>query len=240
MAEHVRHQLARAGFPVRPRQVGTPTQFLERLFEGQGLPPAPPESLLHLLLQEALEGLRPQRFERVRESRGLHAELAGLLDELPEPAACGEDLSAIFEDVQARLESRGFALRNRRLRFAAQLLRIGDIPTPPLTIFDGFFTLAGAEMELIETLAGRGSVTITLPQATATEETRRRLARAGFEETRLLRAPASAGAGDFFRCDTGARGRRDRAEDSGACGAGAEVPGHGRGAPLARSICWAG
>ncbi len=195
MAEHIRHSLARADFPVRPRRVGTLTQFLEQLFAGQGLPLAPPESLLHLLIQDALERLRPRRFERVMESRGLHLELAELLEEAPEPDECGlgqyrEDLAGIFKHVQARLEARGFALRNRRLRAAAHLLRSGAVLAPPLTVFDGFFTLAAVEVELIEALAG--AVTVTLPEATATEGTRRRLLRLGFEETRLTeirRAP---------------------------------------------------
>jgi RecB family exonuclease len=197
MAEHIRHSLARAEFPVRPRQVGTLTQFLEQLFEGQGLPLAPPESLLHLLTQDALERLHPARFERVMESRGLHAELARLLEEAPEPDDCGlgpypEDLAGVFAEVQARLAALGFALRNRRLRAAAAKLRSGAMPAPPLTVFDGFFTLAAAELGLIEALAERGSVTVTLPDATATGETRGRLLRLGFDETRLTeirRAP---------------------------------------------------
>ncbi len=192
MAEHIGHELARADFPVRPQRVGTLTRFLEQVFNGPGLPQASPESLLHLLIQDALERLRPARFERVREARGLHSELARLLEEAPEPAECGEDLARLFEVVQARLEQRGFALRNRRLRAATAMLRSGDMKAPPLTIFDGFFTLAPAEMELIEALAGYGAVTVTLPDAAVTEQARERLARRGFEETRftqIRRAP---------------------------------------------------
>ena len=86
MAEHLRHELARAGFPVRPSRVGTLARFLEQLFVSQGLPLTAPESLLHTLIEDALERLRPARFERVRESRGLHAELVRLLEEVMEPS----------------------------------------------------------------------------------------------------------------------------------------------------------
>jgi ATP-dependent helicase/DNAse subunit B len=192
MAEHIRHELARAGFPVRPSRVGTLAQFLEQFFGSQGLPLTPPESLLHILIEDALERLRPARFERVLEARGLHAELARLIEEAPEPRECGEDLAGIFEDVEARLKTAGFALRNRRLRSAAARLRSGDVPVPPLTIFDGFFTLAPVEVELIEALAGRDAVTVTLPEGPASEAAYQRLMRAGFSETRfteVLRAP---------------------------------------------------
>jgi len=197
MAEHIRHELARAGFPVRPSRVGTLTQFLEQVLDGQGLPLTPPESLLHILIQDALGRLRPLRFERVVESRGLHVELARLLEEAPgnreyDLGECAPDLAGIFDDVETQLEARGFALRNRRLRAAAAKLRSGDVQAPPLTIFDGFFTLAAVELELIEALAGRGAVTVTLPDGTGTEGARRRLLQSGFEETRFTgvrRAP---------------------------------------------------
>lgn len=185
MAEHLRHELARAGFPVRPSRVGTLAQFLN----GWGLPKTAPKSLLHILIRDALERLRPARFERVLDSRGLHAELARLIEEAPQPRECGEDLAPIFEDVEARLEGRGFALRNRRLRAAAEKLRSGDVPVPPLIVFDGFFTLAQVEVELIEALAGRCSITVTLPEGSGA---RSRLLQTGFDETNFTevrRAP---------------------------------------------------
>jgi ATP-dependent helicase/DNAse subunit B len=149
---------------------------------------------MHILIGDALERLRPERFQRLLDSRGLHAELAALLQEAPEPRDCGEELGVIFADVEARLEARGFALRNRRLRAAAAKLRSADVPVPPLTIFDGFFTLGVVEMELIEALAERGAVTVMLPEGAGA---RPRLIHtgfsgAGFEETRLsgmFRAP---------------------------------------------------
>ena len=146
---------------------------------GLGLPQAASRSLLHIAMEEALETLRPARFTRVREFRGLHAELVRLLEEVPDPAACGEDLGAVFAEAETRLAASGLALRGRRLRAAAGKLRAGEGAPPAETIFDGFFTLGPAEVDLIQALAERGSVTVTLPSLDA------RLVRAGFEVERL-------------------------------------------------------
>ena len=183
MAEHVRHELARSGFPVRPARVGTLAHFLD----GWGLPPTPPESLLHILIADALVRLRPARYAAVLDSRGLHAELVTLMQDVSGmrdrgEAEFGQDLASVFEDVEARLNAQGFALRNRRLHGAAEKLRSGQAEAPPLTIFDGFFTLSAVECELIEALAERGSVTVTLPEE---GRSRDRLIGKGFQETRL-------------------------------------------------------
>jgi ATP-dependent helicase/DNAse subunit B len=195
MAEHLRNEMAREGFPVRPSRVGTLTHFLDRGAgppESWDLPLAAPESLLHILIAEALERLRPPRFERVLESRGLHAELVKLIEQAPDPQEWGGDLGNIFSEVEAQLEARGFALRSRRLQVAAKRLRSGEASVPQLTIFDGFFSLAPAEVVFIEALAERGGVIVTLPDGLGDQTSRRRLIRAGFSETRfteVLRAP---------------------------------------------------
>lgn len=164
MAEHVRHDLARRGFPVQPSRVGTLTQFLDRL---RSLPPAAPRWLLHILIQEGLERLRLERFARVREFRGLHAELAKLIEEVSEPGECDGELSLLFTDVEARLTELGFALRNRRLRAAATSLRRGEVTLPAEVVFDGFFTLGPAEIEFVMALAATSSLMVTLPEPDA-------------------------------------------------------------------------
>ncbi len=181
MAEHVRHELARAGFPLRPSTVGTLAHFLERW----NLPPAAPKSLLHILIEETLEQLRPARFERVREFRGLHAELAKLLEEVPEPGECEDQLAALFAAVEGQVTALGFALRNRRLRAAAAKLRAGEIQAPAQVVFDGFFTLGPAELEFIEALAERSSVMVTLLSNKQPPAAEQRLIAAGFEVERL-------------------------------------------------------
>ncbi len=175
MAEHVRHELARAGIAFRPSRVETLAKFLD----GWGLQAAAPAAVLQILIGEALERLRPARFAKVAESPGLHAELAKLIEEAPFPEECGDGLGELFLDVEWRLAERGFALRNRRLREAAKKLRSGEATAPSQVVFDGFFTFASAEIEFIHALAERSSVVVTLPKEDA------RLVRAGFEVKRF-------------------------------------------------------
>ncbi len=175
MAEHVRRELARSGFPVRPSKVGTLTQFLD----GWGLPPPAPQSLLHIAMEDALQRLRPARFAKVLEFRGLHGELVKLMEEVSEPAACGPELAGLFAEVESRLNQQGFALRTPRLQAAAEKLRSGEAAGPELTIFDGFFSLAPAEVAFLGALAQRSSVIVTLPAPHAG------LAEAGFVNERL-------------------------------------------------------
>ncbi len=62
------------------------------------LRPAAPRWLLHILMEEALESLRPARFARVREFRGLHAELARLIEEAPPGEFPGGELGALARE----------------------------------------------------------------------------------------------------------------------------------------------
>jgi len=186
MAEHVRHELARSGFSVRPSRVGTLASFLE-LFSA-AIPQAAPEPLLHVTIANALERLNPERFAPIRESRGLHVSLADLIEELPDqpPAsALPQDLAEVFQHVRGDLAARGFVLRNRRVYAAAAIVREQHAPVPAHIIFDGFFTLGESELDFVQALANRASVTITLPESPGSNFARRRLEAAGFTVRRL-------------------------------------------------------
>ena len=127
MAEHLRHELARAGLAVRPSRV----QTLARFVDACGAPAAAPAFLLHTLIEEALEKLRPARFERVREFAGVHAELARLLEEAPDAGAVKDrELAEVFAEVSARLADAGFALGPQRLRAAAERVAIRGLVLP--------------------------------------------------------------------------------------------------------------
>lgn len=189
MAEHVRHALVRNGFAERPSRV----QTLARFADDCGAPPAAPAFLVHRLIEEALEKLRPARFERVREFAGVHAELAQLLEDIPDAAAVGDrELAEVFRNVEARLEGGGFGLRSSRLRAAARNLRSGATKPPRLAIFDGFFTLRAGELDLIRALAECGGVMVTLPAgATIAGFEVERIDRAGRRPERVLFSAAS-------------------------------------------------
>lgn len=218
MAEHIRHQLARALDPVRPSRVITLAEFLNRT----GAPAAASKPALHMAIEAALHRLRPARFEAVAEYRGFHNAIASLMEELERDALhmLPLDLARLYNEVERELASRGAALRNARLLMAAGRLA-GQSPgeLPSQIVFDGFFTFSNAELKLIESLAARTRIVVTLPvgpgpsggsgtpadsnlPADSLERpwpgaaaARSRLLRAGFLETRctrVFRTPAVA------------------------------------------------
>lgn len=177
MAEHVRNELARAGVPVRPGRVATFARFLDAFTDLA----AAPEPVLHLLVEQALERLRPEGFVAVMDYPGFHFALAALMEEVPREAlggVFGTDLARVFQDVKEGLKARGMGLRNARLQDA----RTGPSPT---AVFDGFFSFSHAELEFIEGLAAHSQVTVTLPDWPGAENARRRLLARGFAEVRM-------------------------------------------------------
>jgi hypothetical protein len=176
MVEHIRHALTRSGFPVRPREICT----LATCLEEWSLDAAAPAAHLDLLIELALERLRPQRFAAVAGFPGFRRALAELFEQAPS-AALPTDLARLHEDVEGQLKARGLALRHARLWSAAQHVAT----VAPNVIFDGFFTLSTAETELVMALGERTSVTITLPDWQGSQAVRDNLRSAGFEELRL-------------------------------------------------------
>lgn len=178
MAEHVRNELARAGHLLRPSRVTTLAHFLD----GK-TPAAAPKALLHRLIEDALERLRPVRFRGVAEYRGFREAVATLLEEAPSDAV-GGDLAPLFQFVERALQSRGMALRRDRIEAAAQ--NPGDLPGH--VVFDGFFSFSPAELRLIASMASRTDVTVTMPDWTGAAAARRQLLSIGFTERRLENA----------------------------------------------------
>jgi len=171
MAEHLRNELARSGAAIRPRQVMTLAHFLD---DQPDVPAAAPPALIHRLIRQALEQLQPARFQAVARYRGLHSALARLMEEAPAGSLTG-DTAAVIEFVERGLGDRGCASRQARLRIASE----NPAGLPPHIVFDGFFTFSAAEQKLIEALARRASVTVTLPEPDP------HLVRAGLPEQRM-------------------------------------------------------
>jgi len=182
MVEHVRHSLTRSGFPVRPSEICT----LAACLEEWSLDAATPAALLDLLIEQALERLRPERFTAVAGFPGFRRALAELFEQAP-PEALPADLAALQEDIERRLKARGLGLRHARLRSAAQRVTV-----KANVIVDGFFTLSAAETELVLALGERTRVTITLPDWSGSQAVRNILGSADFEEQRLSSTLRSA------------------------------------------------
>ena len=182
MAEHVRNELARAGAAVRPGRVITLAHFLEGIATGVGTASAPLRhrlnaALLHRLIQQALARRDQPRFRAVAQYRGFHEALAALMDEAPMDSV-DQDLAVLFQDVQRALGERGLALRNQRLEAAAKIA----FETPAHVVLDGFFAFSPAELALLQNMAARTAVTVTLPDWTGGAKARGFLLKLGFVE----------------------------------------------------------
>ena len=171
MAEHLRNEFARAGAAIRPGQVMTLAHFLD---SRRDIPSAAPLAWIHLLIQQALDQLQPARFQAVARYRGFHDAVARLMEEAP-AGSLPEDVAALIEFVERGLEQRGCASRNARLRIASENLE----GLAPHIVFDGFFSFSAAERTLIEAMARRAPVTVTLPEVDS------HLLRAGFVKQRM-------------------------------------------------------
>ena len=169
MAEHLRNEMARAGIPVRPSRIQTLAKFLEDRV------PAKPASkaALHLAMEHALEKARPTGFEGVLEFQGFRKALADLFEEVP--GIQHPDLTPVFREARARLDTLGLLPRQDLLRAAA----LQSAPGASHIVLDGFFSLTEEETLLVEALSKSTSITLVLPEAPG------RLLRAGFTEQRF-------------------------------------------------------
>jgi RecB family exonuclease len=174
MAEHLRHQLARAGAAVRPSAIQTLGGFLDQWSPAAAVP----LPLLHLLLERALARLRIRRFERVADLPGFIAALARALSD-PLPASAPADLRRLRVEIGGELAARGMAWREQRLRLAAERAPARE------TLLDGFFTLSEEETAFAAALGNRAPVTLTLPDWEGASSARAALLAAGFEERRF-------------------------------------------------------
>ncbi|MGD1093512.1 MAG: PD-(D/E)XK nuclease family protein [Bryobacteraceae bacterium] len=192
MAEHVRHELARAKVPVRPSRVTTLAQCLDRWTP---LNPVS-EMCLHFLIRQALEKEPSLRFAAVAEFPGFHRAVAALLEEVPAHAVSGVfegDLARLFDTVSAALAARSMGLRNQRLRSC----NLDTLPADTLRehlVFDGFFSFSAVELDFVQRIAARSTVTLTLPDWPGNAAIRQSLLSHGFIEkgqTEVHRKPRS-------------------------------------------------
>lgn len=195
MVDHIRHAFARSearsGVPVRPRQIRTLANWLDE-WSPEGAAPA---AQMDLLIEQALERLRPERFNAVAGFPGFRRALADLFEEA-RAAALPPDLADIEKEVERRLKARGLGLRHARLKSAAETVRAGSRAVSRQIVLDGFFTLSAAETELVLALGERTSVTVTLPDWPGSQAVRNLLLSAGFLEQRLssaIRSPSRTG-----------------------------------------------
>jgi RecB family exonuclease len=207
MAAHLRHQMAREGFLLRPSLIQTLSKFVVPWTHDW--PEASP-AMLELAVGFALEKETSKAFREVAALPGFRACLARLIDEfssagydsrhlaraiqagLPEAPLAPAFLS-VFQEVEQDLARRGVALRSARLKCAADEIRVRGLARIHRLFLDGFYTLSGPELNLIEALRRHADITIALPTWAGSEIARSALAGLGFLERtvghRPLRSP---------------------------------------------------
>ncbi len=172
LADHLRNQLAREGFLLRRSTVSTLAAYLEEF----PVTPAVESSAFERLLEGLLAASCPPDYAPVHQTPGFLRQLASTLDALSlagvAPVQLEGALAAVYSRALKALEQVGAALRGQRLRQATAMIHAGSGPLPTL-LLDGFFSFAVAEMEFLQALAARTSVTITQVDDSGGESFRR-------------------------------------------------------------------
>jgi ATP-dependent helicase/DNAse subunit B len=199
MAEHLRHQLAREEFLVRPASITTLAKFIE---PWAGDMPQISSPALYLAIEEILQRLRLPEFALVSGKPGFCASLVRSIEELYSAgcdserlAACLPDgplapaFSAVVRELDHELKRRGLAMRAARLKRAAQRIDREGLGSVKTIWMDGFIALSDPELALVQAIAKHANVTVTLQDVgpspspwTPPRDTRELLLRTGFRE----------------------------------------------------------
>lgn len=116
LADHLRHEIVRAGHSIRPRSIQTVARYLD---EHASLDAAPP-ALIHLLMERALERQGPLRFQEVAEFPGVVRLLVNLFNEAP-ASRMPDDIARLFHEVERELAQRRVA------PYRVRLLALGEV-----------------------------------------------------------------------------------------------------------------
>ena len=213
-----RRLVARCGAALRLR-VETIPQFSHQLAAGAQMPSArAPSRMLagELLTRTARQEVKQGPAAYFRPIAGtagfidlLNAAVDDLLAEAVDPRALSESaartgsprltaLSAIYAAYAAELERRGWRHPSQIALAAADALR-GGAAAPPVVMLDGFHLFRGSELALLQALADRSEVVITLDPGAG--------ARARYDFQRLVTHLPRRRDGRPLRAPAAARGR---------------------------------
>ncbi|MGE5570336.1 MAG: PD-(D/E)XK nuclease family protein [Rhodospirillales bacterium] len=199
MAEHIRNQLAREGFALRPGLITTLWKFTTRWVQEY---PEVPAAAVDLIVDRVLGTKPPEAFAAVAGLPGFRTVLARLIDEFSsagydprqvaralDSAGCQtaatEAFCSVYRQVEREFRRRGWISRPARLKAAADEIRSRGLGSIGHVYLDGFFTLSGPELEFIDAIRKHVPLTVTLPLWEGSEEARTALLRQRFAETRL-------------------------------------------------------
>jgi RecB family exonuclease len=202
MAGHLRHQLAREGFALRPGVIVTLAQFLDRWVDHS---PEISPAMLELAIERVLLRHAHGPFARVAHLPGFRAALASLINELSSAGCDSHRLAKtldahpiegplagpfleIFEQTERELFRRGWSLRSHRLKSATREIEAAGLGGISQVFFDGFSSLGALELNLVDAIRAYAGVTIALPRWRGSEAARTVLLGMGFREETLPEA----------------------------------------------------
>ena len=221
MAEFLRNRLAREGLVFHPGSVLTLAKFVDDsspdLRQVSG-------AQLRLMVDDAIEGGSLAAFQDVCQYAGFREVVAALIQEFAQ-AGCdstrvrelihkhgldvpyGSALAAIMAETEAALRQRKLVMRAEKLRAAAERVSNEGLHGIECVLMDGFASFSDPELALLEALASRCDLTVTLPSSPGAVATRQRLLGLGACERRceqrrrepcevLVAAPAAMQEGD--------------------------------------------
>ncbi len=189
LALHTQNELAREGLVFPHATVQTLNGFIADYCQE-----APPVStaVFNWIVEQSAHRLNRAEFAEVIQFAGFSASLARTIEEfsaagcdssrlaahLPD-APLAEAFLAVYREVERELETRGLALRARRLEIAAGRIAAKGTGAVRTVWLDGFHALPEPELRLIAALSKHAAVTIALSDFAA-EGTRESLERIGF------------------------------------------------------------
>ena len=189
MAEFLRNRLAREGLVFHPGSVLTLAKFVDDsspdLRQVSG-------AQLRLMVDDAIDGGSLAAFQDVRQYAGFREAVAALIQEFAQ-AGCdstrvcelihkhgldvpyGSALAAIMAETEAALRQRKLVMRAEKLRAAAERVSNEGLRGIECVLMDGFASFSDPELALLEALASRCDLTVTLPSSPGAAATRQRL-----------------------------------------------------------------
>jgi ATP-dependent helicase/DNAse subunit B len=201
LAQHLENEIAREGFVFRPGLIQTLNGFVEEhVAESPVNSQQVPETVVHLLVEEAVRRVDRPEFRRVAQLPGFCARLARTLLEFSAAgcdsgrlAAClpetplGAGFLAVYQEVDRALDRRGLLLRAKRIECAAARIDRNGAKGVRTVWLDGFHALPDPELAVIQALGRHTDLALTLPDYQSAAALRSRLISSGFREERLVR-----------------------------------------------------
>ena len=191
LKQHLQNALAREGFVLRGSSISTLSGFVRELTPDID---EVPDTVLHLLVEDATRKVARPEFAGVAGMAGFYASLKRVMDEFASGGCDSERLAAalpdaplapaflaVYRELDRELGRRGLTTRAGRLARAKDRLASSGVQRVWL---DGFHVLTEPELGFIEEMGQSAELTLAMDDNDLTDALRASLFLMGFEEER--------------------------------------------------------